>query len=418
MLCRMNDQSAETRRFDVVVIGAGIAGATAAAHLAADHRVALLEAEAAAGYHTTGRSASMWFLNYGPADVRALTARSRAFFEQPPPGFAPHGLAHRRGVAFLARADQLAELGRMLQTGAGLAELSAAELARMIPALRPGYAAAGAIERDAFDIDVAALHQGFLAQLRARAGVLALRHRAGRIERRGGLWQVATSEGGVFQAPVVVNAAGAWGDEVAALAGAAPIGLIPRRRTGAIIDPAPFAVQDWPLIDDVGHQWYVRPEARTRLMVSPADETPMHAHDVQPDELDVALGIDRMQQALAIEVRRVERSWAGLRSFTPDGSLAFGWDAAAEGFFWCVGQGGYGIQTSPAAGQLVADMISGRDPGALAAILLRIDPRRFFSHSDGAGSGGSAASGGAGAGVAASGGAMFLPGAAACSTAA
>jgi len=224
---------------------------------------------------------------------------------------------------------------------------------------------------------VAAIQQGFLRQLRAAGGVLATRSRAGRIERRGGTWDVHTAAGAVFQAPTVINASGAWGDEVAALAGVTPLGLTPCRRTGAIIDPAPYEPEDWPMVMDAGGTWYARPEARTRLMVSPVDATPMHAHDVQADELDIAIGIDRMQQGLNIEVRRVERSWAGLRTFTPDGSLAFGWDAAAEGFFWCVGQGGYGIQTSPAAGRLVADLVLRRDPGEAASIVAAIDPKRF-----------------------------------------
>ena len=217
---------------------------------------------------------------------------------------------------------------------------------------------------------------GFLRQLRQRGGTIALRHRSAQIERTGGQWSVETNAGS-FRAPVVVDAAGAWGDEVAAQAGLAALGLVPKRRTGAIIDPAPWAVAEWPMICDVGNTWYVRPEARTRLMVSPADETPMHPHDVAPDELDVATAIDRMQQALDIEVQRVERSWAGLRTFTPDGSLAFGWARDAPGFFWCVGQGGYGIQTAPAAGKLVADMIAGHDPGPAGAAIGRIDPGRF-----------------------------------------
>ena len=181
----------------------------------------------------------------------------------------------------------------------------------------------------------------------------------------------------MFQAGVVVNAAGAWGDEVAALAGAAPIGLMPKRRTAAIVDPSPWDAEHWPMVLDVSENWYARPEARTRLMVSPADETPTYPHDVQPEEIDIATGIDRMQQALDIDVRRVEHSWAGLRTFTPDGSLAFGWDADREGFFWCVGQGGYGIQTAPAAGRLVADLVLGRDPGQAAPAVAAIDPRRF-----------------------------------------
>ncbi|MGH7041865.1 MAG: NAD(P)/FAD-dependent oxidoreductase, partial [Acetobacteraceae bacterium] len=361
----------------VIVIGAGIAGASTAAALSADRRVALIEAEEQAGYHSTGRSAAVWIQNYGPPDVRVLTGLSRGFFETPPAGFAAQPLMQRRAVLFLAPPDQRAALAVLLAEGIGLRPIAPKAARALVPALRPDYAAAAAIEDDAFDMDVASIHQGFLRQLRAAGGVLALRQRAGRIVRERGGWAVSTADGTKFRAPVVVNAAGAWGDEVAALAGVAPLGLVACRRTAAIVDPRPFDVAGWPLVNDVGHTWYVRPEARTRLMVSPADETPMAPQDVQPDEIDVAIGIDRMQQALAIEVRRVERAWAGLRTFTPDRSLAFGWDGAAAGFFWCVGQGGYGIQTSPAAGRLVADLIAGRDPGAAGAVVGAVDPRRF-----------------------------------------
>ena len=367
---------------DAVVIGGGIAGATVAAHLAADRRVALIEAEEQAGYHTTGRSAALWILNYGPPDVRILTGLSRAFFESPPPGFTDVALLRRRAQLMLARADQAAEMAAYLADAKQVRQIEPHEAEAMLPALRPGYVAQAATEDDAFDMDVAALHQGFLRQLRTAGGAIALRHRSSRIERRAGQWEVETSGTASFRAPVVVDAAGAWGDEVATQAGVNPIGLVPKRRTGVIIDPARpdrerWPVADWPSAYDVGGSWYTRPEARTRLMVSPVDETPMHAHDVQPDELDVALAIDRMQRALDIDVRRVERSWAGLRTFTPDGSLAFGWAPDRPGFFWCVGQGGYGIQTSPAAGQLIADVIAGRDPGPAGAALAAIDPARF-----------------------------------------
>jgi D-arginine dehydrogenase len=359
------------------VIGAGIAGSSCAADLAGDHRLTVIEAEEFAGYHSTGRSAALWLQNYGPPDVRTLTALSRPFFEHPPTGFADVPLMSQRTVLFLARADQLMQLDALMAEGSGLREAPLAEVASLVPALRHGYAAAAAIEADGFDIDVAALHQGFLRQVRACGGTLALSHRAARIERREGSWVVSTSGDAIIRAPVVVNAAGAWGDDVAAMAGLSPLGLSPCRRTAAIIDPSPHDVSRWPMLIDVGHGWYARPEARTRLLVSPADQTPMHAHDVQPDELDIAIGIDRMQQALDIEVRRVERSWAGLRTFSPDGSLAIGWDRAAEGFFWCVGQGGYGIQTSPAAGKLVADLISGRSAGEANGIVAAIGPGRF-----------------------------------------
>lgn len=367
----------DTHAVDVIVVGAGIAGATVAAHLAPDHRVALVEAEEAAGYHTTGRSAAIWILNYGPPSVRVLTGLSRAFFEGPPPGFADVPILSPRAVVFLAPPDQLDRLHTMLAAGTALREASIAAITALVPALRPGYAVAAAIEEDAFDMDVAQLHQGFLRQLRAHHGELALRSRTGRIERQSGRWRVETSGGASYTAPVIVNASGAWGDEVAGQAGVAPVGLVPKRRTGCVIDPSPWVATKWPMVNDVDHTWYIRPEARTKMMVSPADETDMYPHDVAPDEMDVAIAIDRMQQALDIEVRRVEHSWAGLRTFAPDRNFVLGWDASVDGFFWCVGQGGYGIQTSPAAGQLAADVISGRDPGAAGQILDTVSPRRF-----------------------------------------
>jgi D-arginine dehydrogenase len=207
--------------------------------------------------------------------------------------------------------------------------------------------------------------------------VLALRHRAAGIARHGDAWHVETSSGAIYQAGIVVNAAGAWGDEVAALANVAPLGLIPKRRTAAIVDPSPWNAEHWPMVLDVSENWYARPEARTRLMVSPADETPTYPHDVQPEEIDIAIGIDRMRQALDIQVRRIEHSWSGLRTFTPDGSLAFGWDRDQDGFFWCVGQGGYGIQTAPAAGRLAAALVLGHNPDDAAAAVAAIDPGRF-----------------------------------------
>jgi D-arginine dehydrogenase len=367
----------DTYSFDVVVIGAGIAGATAAAHLAADHRVALIEAEDAAGYHTTGRSAATWILNYGPTDIRVLTGLSRDFLERPPQGFAEAPLMSRRPVVLLAGPGQEAELEHAVAAGEGLRPLDLDVVEAMVPALRKGAVSAAATEEDASDIDVSALHQGFLRQLRTRGGTLALRNRSGRISRNSGVWAVETNSGAVFHAPVVVNAAGAWGDEVAVQAGVQPLGIVPRRRTAAIVDPAPWSPADWPMLVAVDESWYARPEARTRLLVSPADATDSHPHDVRPDELDVAVGIDRMQTMLDIAVTRVERSWAGLRTFTPDGSPAFGWDTDAPGFFWSVGQGGYGIQTSPAAGRLVADLVSGRDPGQAGTVIASTDPRRF-----------------------------------------
>ncbi len=364
-------------KFDVIIIGAGIAGGSAAASVSNDLRVVLLEAEDVAGYHTTGRSAAMWLQNYGPRAVRTLSRLSRRFFEAPPAGFTEVPLMRRRPVLFLGAAERPDELPALMAAGDGLRQITLSEARAMVPALRLHYAHAAALEPEAFDMDVHAIHQGYLRQLRRNGGLLALRSRTGRIERLAGDWHVETSAGTTFHAPTLVNAAGAWGDEVAVLAGVAPLGLRPLRRTAVVIDPTPWQVEDWPMIVDAGRNWYARTEARTRLLVTPEDATPSYPHDVQPEEIDIAEGIHRMSEALAIDVRRVERSWAGLRTFTPDGSLAIGWDPGPAGFFWCVGQGGYGIQSSPAAGQLVADLILGRDPGEAEPILSLMDPARF-----------------------------------------
>jgi D-arginine dehydrogenase len=364
------------RSFDVIVIGAGIAGATAAAHLASERRVVLLEAEEAAGSHTTGRSAATWIPWFGPPDVQTMTAESRAFLLAPPAGFADTPLLRQRPLVRFADAAHAAAV-RAEAAAAGLRELTVADLRAWVPAVRPDAAVLAVCGDDAFDIDVDALLQAYLRQVRRAGGVIALRNRADRITRRDGVWDVATSSGAAFSAPVLVNAAGAWGDAVAALAGVAPLGLQPKRRTVVVIDPAPYRVADWPLMHDGSDTWYARPEARTRLLVSLAEETDMAPHDVRPDEIDIAAAIDNMQRALAIDVRRVEHAWAGLRTFTPDRSFAIGWDAAAEGFFWSVGQGGYGIQTAPAQGRLVADLIAGRDPGPLATAAPLVDPARF-----------------------------------------
>jgi D-arginine dehydrogenase len=366
-----------SEQFDVIIVGAGIVGAGIAAALGDKYRAAIVETESQAGYHTTGRSAAIWIRNYGPPDVRLLTGLSAEFYHNPPADIGTDKLAVGREIMYLAPEDQTHFLDALIAQDLGVAEISMARAKELCPAIRDGYAVRAGLESDGFDMDVAALHQYYLKRAKAVGGQILLRNRADRIERRDGQWHVHTEGGLAIRAPVVVNAAGAWGDEVAALAGLAPIGLVPCRRTAAIIDPAPFAVEHWPLVQSAGHDWYVRTEARTKLMVTPCDETPMHAHDVHPDDFDVAIGIDRMQQALDIEVRRVEHSWAGLRTFTQDRSLAFGFDRDAPGFFWCVGQGGYGIQTAPAASALVAAMIKGEDPGEAGAVVRDIDPMRF-----------------------------------------
>jgi D-arginine dehydrogenase len=367
---------------DCIVIGAGIAGATAAAHLSADHRVVLIEAEEAAGYHTSGRSAALWVANGGPEYDRTLAQESFAFLSNPPPGFATTPILTERPVAFAVPAEQLADLHDILSARSNIREIAVTALREMIPAIRPGYAAAAALETGNYDIDVDVLLQGYLRLARSRGAEVAFRRRSQRIERKGGLWRVEANAGAVFHARVLVNAAGAWGDEAAAQAGIRPLGLVPKRRTAVVVDPAPFEVARWPRLYDPKRSWYCKPEARTRLMISPADATPTHAHDVRPEELDIAITIERMQQVLDIPVRRVERAWAGLRTFTPDGAFAFGEAVEGDGFFWFVGQGGGGILTSVAAGRLLADLVAGRAPDWLPGaerILPAIDPRRFVA---------------------------------------
>ena len=362
---------------DAIIIGAGMAGATVAAQLASTHRVVLLEAEDSAGFHATGRSAAIWIRNYGAADVRILTAASKNFLENPPDSFTDAPLAHPRPVLHLAPPEQMPKLEALLAGGAVIERIGVAAARAMVPAIREGFAVDALLETDCFDIDVAALHAGYLRMVRRLGGQLALRHRAGRIWYEAGAWHCETSAGDAFAAPVLVNAAGAWGDAVAALAGEPKVGLQPKRRTGVIVDPAPFEVRDWPLVGDVGHSWYARPEARTKLMLSPADETDSAPMDAQPDEYDVAVAVDRMQQALAIEVKRVEHSWAGLRSFAPDRSLVIG-PGRQPGFFWMCGQGGYGIQTAPAAGVFLAAQVRGQDvPAEMADAVRMVDPCRF-----------------------------------------
>jgi D-arginine dehydrogenase len=370
-------------RFDVVVIGAGMAGATAAAQLAPAHRVVLLERESHPGYHSTGRSAALFSEIYGSEPVRLLSRASRDFLFSPPPGFAEHPLATPRGALHIARADQAAEVDAFLAMPGveGSAQLvDAAKVERMSPLVRPGYAAQGVYEPDARDVDVHALHQGYLRQVKAAGGVLMTDAACLGLERVGGGWRIRTQHG-VVEAPVVVNAGGAWADEVASLAGLAPLGITPCRRTALLIEAPPGpAIAASPLTIDIEETFYFKPDAGL-LLVSPCDETPSPPCDAQPDEMDIAIAVDRLQSATTLAVSRVRRKWAGLRSFAPDRNLVVGFDARADGFFWLAGQGGYGIQTAPAAGKLAAALAAGKPvPDDLAAFGLTAEmfsPARF-----------------------------------------
>ena len=344
-------------KYDFVIVGAGIAGASTAYELASFGAVCLIEAESRPGFHATGRSAALFAPSYGGREIRALTRASRRFFDRPPPGFCEHPLLRPRGCLYIARADQRSRLELMVEairaTGSALSLVDVKDAMARVPLLRAGYLAAAALDCDAMDIDVDALHQGFLRGARAAGATLMTGNKVTNIRQRNGAW-VLELTGETVSAPVLVNAAGAWADELAEACGARRIGLQPLRRTALLVDaPAGVDVRSWPAVIDADEEFYFKPDA-THLLLSPADQIPQAPGDAQPEDLDVAIGVDRVQAALDIEVRRVNHSWAGLRTFSPDRIPVVGFDPHVEGFFWCAGQGGYGIQTAPAMARAAA----------------------------------------------------------------
>jgi D-arginine dehydrogenase len=356
------------RQSDFLVVGAGIAGVSVACGLAATGSVLLLEAEPAPGRHATGRSAALFSETYGNVTIRALSRASRRFLEAPPPGFIDVPLLRERGVLYVGDESQQALLEMQLAAdGAGrLVAVDATMAFDRVPILRRDRWRHFLLERDASDIDVDALFQGFLRRARQRGAVLVPAAPVQALDRQGLMW-VAHTPQGRFAAPVVINAAGAWADELAALAGVRPIGVEPRRRTALLIDtPAGLDIAAWPLVVDAAESFYFKPDAG-RLLVSPADETPSAPCDVHPDDLDVAIAVDRFEQATNVNVRKVTHTWAGLRSFVADRAPVVGFDPGAEGFFWLAAQGGYGIQTAPAMADLAAALARGQPIPANAA---------------------------------------------------
>ena len=332
-----------TATADVVVVGGGVAGASAAWHLAGDATVVLLEAEAHVGTHATGRSAAVLTTTTGSARVRELTTHSRPFFVDPPDGFSDVALARPRAVLRV----------RTTASWEGTESIDATEARRLLPPLRPEWADGAVLERDGLDLDVDALLQAFLRGVRRRGGEVRTGTRVTALDRRGGGWRVRTSTGDV-DAGVVVDAAGAWADGIAQLAGVQPRGLQPLRRTAFLFRAPPGTdASGWPLVMDGAERWYVKPDAGL-LLGSPADETPTDPCDARHEELDVALGIDRITEALDLEIRSVHRAWAGLRTFAPDREPVVGADPIEPTFVWLAGQGGYGIKTAPALGRLAA----------------------------------------------------------------
>jgi D-arginine dehydrogenase len=351
------------RESDFLIVGTGIAGASAAFRLAGRSSVILLERESQPGYHSTGRSAAVYAESYGPRLMRVMTVASGPFLRKPPAGFADVPLMHPRGALFIAREDQRTQLQELVKELSELSDdlrlVEPGEALTLCPVLKRGYVALAAQDPTVMDMDVNAIHQGYLRAARAKGAELVTDAEVLALDRRDGLW-CARTKAGEFRAPVVINAAGAWADVVAGLAGARKIGLQPKRRTVIVFDaPIGLDMAKYPIAADCGEQFYFKPESG-RVLASPADETPVEPQDVQPEEIDIALVVDRVEQASTLRVERIVRRWAGLRSFVKDKNPVVGFAPDAQGFFWLAGQGGYGIQTSYAMGLTAASLAAGK----------------------------------------------------------
>lgn len=365
---------------DIVVIGAGIAGASVAAELAdLGQDIVLLERESAPGYHTTGRSAALYTPSYGPKVIRALTRASAAAFDAAPTEDRPHPLLRSRDVLFVAREDQEAALDEQA-IELDLPRLSVAETRARLPLLRDDYLVGALLDSRSADIDVEALHRQYLRRLSATGGETRLKAEVTGLSRDGDTWRIETSLG-AMTARVVINASGAWADALASMAGVATIGLVPKRRTALLVaPPAGVSVEDWPMAVDIDEDFYLRPDAG-KLLISPADETPSEPCDAQPDEWDVAVCVDRIQTAFDLPVRRIDHKWAGLRSFVADKAPVVGYAPDAPGFFWLAGQGGYGIQSAPAMARTAAALVMGlpipEDIAAEGVTAAQLSPARL-----------------------------------------
>ena len=359
---------------DIVVIGGGIAGVSAASELAREARVTVLEGEPQIGHHATGRSAAVFILNYGNATLRALNALSLPALKGDLLG---QSVLSPRGELLLATEQSLPDLEAYMQGAEGIARVTPEEAIELVPILRREGLVGGCYEPDALGIDVDLLLQGCARMLKQRGGSIRAGAQVRGLRREGAGWRVETA-GGAISAGIVVNAAGAWADEVAAMAGLRRLGLQPMRRSAVIMpvhrDIGPFMA--WPLFASAAEDWYAKPEA-TGLMISPADEDPVGPHDAWPDDMVVAEGLYRFEQMVDLPIVRPSHSWAGLRSFVPDRSPVCGFDPAADGFFWLAGQGGYGVQSAPALAALTAALCHGGAPAAPPDLLAALSPARL-----------------------------------------
>lgn len=372
------------RRADFIIIGGGIAGASAAFELAKNSRVLVLERESQPGYHSTGRSAAVFTEIYGNATIRALTNRSADFFANAPKGFSESPLWSPRPLLMIGREDQQSEIENLYRQAVALVPdlriMNACETLEKAPMLRKDYVRFGLLDPNSSDLDVHAIHSGFLRGARHHGAEFVANAEVRELTRQGSDWVVGT-RAGIFTAATIINAAGAWADEIAELAGVAKIGLVPKRRSAFTFNCDPGQdIEHWPTIIDISEQFYFKPDAG-KVLGSPADETPSPPCDAQPEEIDIAIAIDRITTAANLNVRSLVSKWAGLRSFVQDKSPVVGFDDHVDGFFWLAAQGGYGIQTSPAMARLVAALASGKQfPPDLASLGVTEDllsPRRL-----------------------------------------
>jgi len=359
--------------FDVIIVGGGIAGASLGAEIAGQRRTLIVEAEDHCGYHATGRSAAFYLESYGGPEVAKLTLASRSFLAEPPVDFSEHGFLRMRGDVHVTRGE-LPQLPAAVEAH----PIDRQELERLIPGIRPEWRRA-LFEAGCADIDVAGLHACFLRRFRHAGGSVETSAEVTRAERVGDSWTLSLSNGSTRTAAVLVNAAGAWADGVAAIAGAAPLGIAPKRRTMVQLRVGRRGLKDLPLVDSADGTFYFKGEGDSTVWLSPHDEIDSDPCDAAPEEEDVALAIERFQEVVDWPIEAVERRWAGLRSFAPDRLPVYGFDSVVPGFFWCAGQGGFGIQTSAAAAMLCAALLLERDlPPALEHVDAAVfSPARF-----------------------------------------
>ena len=366
--------------FDFAVIGAGIAGVSVAAELAAHASVVLLEKERQPGYHSTGRSAAYFSASYGSAAVRAATAASDSFFRVPPDGFSEAPLLRPRDTLFVARQDQLPQLSAFYEEIPRLERISGSEAIGQVSILDRGNIAAGLVETGGGDIDVESTLRGFLRQLDRQGGVCRYQQQVRALTRSSSGW-LLTTDNETLECETVVNAAGSWAGELGLLAGLSDLGIMPRRRTALLLRlPDVIFDAEWPLVVDMDEDFYFKPDAGL-LLLSPADETPSVPCDVQPEEWDLAIAMDRFQRATTLSIPRIEHKWAGLRSFSGDMEFVVGFDPRVEGFFWLAGQGGYGVQSAPGLAKLSASLLldePDRMPKQLAQYLDVLSPGRLI----------------------------------------